>query len=81
MNKKLYKSSTDKKISGVCAGFGEFFGIDATIIRVIYAVATFFTASFPGVILYIILAFILPENPVSNMDNNFDNNNDNNFQQ
>lgn len=60
--KKLYKS-TDKKISGVCAGFAEFFGIDPTIVRVIYALVTFFTLGFVGVIVYAILAFVMPECP------------------
>ena len=32
MGKKLYKSSLDRKICGVCGGFAEFFGIDATIL-------------------------------------------------
>lgn len=61
-DKKLYKSS-DKKISGVCAGFAEYFGIDPTIIRVAYALITFFSAGFVGVILYAILAFVMPQKP------------------
>lgn len=60
--KKLYKS-TDKKISGVCAGVAEFFGIDPTIVRVIYALVTFFTLGLVGVIVYAILAFVMPECP------------------
>lgn len=35
MAKKLYKSSTDKKISGVCGGIAEYFDIDPTLVRVI----------------------------------------------
>ena len=35
MGKKLYKSSLDRKICGVCGGFAEFFGIDATILRLL----------------------------------------------
>ncbi|MBO5420733.1 MAG: PspC domain-containing protein [Clostridia bacterium] len=60
-NKKLYKSSTDKKLCGVCAGFANFFNIDPTIVRVIYACVALFTTGIPFVLLYIILAFILPE--------------------
>ena len=60
-NKKLYKSSTDKKLCGVCAGIANFFNIDPTIIRVIFAIAAIFTTGFPFTLLYIILAFILPE--------------------
>jgi phage shock protein C len=60
-SKKLYKSSTDKKIFGVCAGVANFFNIDPTIVRVIYACAAIFTTGFPFALLYIVLAFILPE--------------------
>jgi len=61
VKKKLYKSSTDKKISGVCAGIANYFGIDPTIIRIIYVCLSLMSASFPRLILYIALAFILPE--------------------
>lgn len=60
-NKRLYKSSTDKKLCGVCAGIANFFNIDPTIIHVIFAIAAIFTTGFPFTLLYIILAFILPE--------------------
>ncbi len=60
-NKRLYKSSTDKKLCGVCAGIANFFNIDPTIIRVIFAIAAIFTTGFPFTLLYIVLAFILPE--------------------
>lgn len=60
-NKKLYKSTNNKMLSGVCAGFAEFIGIDPTIVRVIYALVSFFTGGFPGVIIYIMLAIIIPE--------------------
>ena len=60
-NKKLYKSTNNKMLSGVCAGFADSIGIDPTIVRVIYALASFFTGGFPGVIIYIMLAIIIPE--------------------
>ena len=60
-NKRLYKSSTDKKLCGVCAGIANFFNIDPTIVRAVYAIAAIFTTGFPFTLLYIILAFILPE--------------------
>lgn len=60
--KKLYKS-TDKKISGVCAGVAEYFDVDPTIVRVIYALLTFFTLGLMGVSIYAILAFIIPQRP------------------
>ena len=60
-NKRLYRSTKDKKILGVCAGIAEYFNIDPTIVRLIYAVVSLFTSGFPGLILYLILAFIMPE--------------------
>lgn len=60
-NKKLYRSSNNKMLSGVCAGFADFIGIDPTIVRVIYALVSFFLGGFPGVIIYIMLSIIIPE--------------------
>lgn len=60
--KKLYKS-TDKKISGVCAGIAEYFEIDPTIVRLAYALISLCTAVMGGIIVYAILAFIMPQRP------------------
>lgn len=60
-NKKLYRNTNNKMLCGVCAGIADFFGIDPTIVRVIYAVLSLFMAGFPGIILYIVLAIIIPE--------------------
>lgn len=59
--KKLYKSTTDKKICGVCGGLAEFIGIDVTIVRLIWALAII-CAGF-GLWAYIICALILPVKP------------------
>jgi len=56
----LRRPKDDRILVGVCAGLGRFFGIDPTLVRVLYAVLTFFTAAFPGIILYVILALIIP---------------------
>ena len=61
MNKRLYKSATDKKIDGVCADIAEFFDIDPTIVRLIWALAILFAGT--GVLAYIIAALVLPRNP------------------
>lgn len=60
--KKLYLSASDRKISGVCGGVAEYFGIDSTIIRVIWAV--FGLVYFTGVIAYLIAALVIPREPV-----------------
>ena len=62
MNKKLYKSTTNKMISGVCGGLAEYLNIDATIIRIIWAACILLAGA--GLLLYIICAFVMP-NPSS----------------
>ncbi len=62
MEKKLYRSRTDKKISGVCAGIANYFGIDVTLLRIVLAVLAL-TSMFSLVIIYIVCAIIIPEEP------------------
>ena len=59
MEKKLRKSQ-NKMIAGVCAGIGEYIGIDPTMVRVLYALLSVFSVGFPGLVLYIILCLIMP---------------------
>lgn len=61
MQKRLYKSATDKKIDGVCAGIAEYFDIDPTVIRLIWALAILFAGT--GVLAYLVAALVLPRNP------------------
>ena len=59
--KRLYKSSTDKAIFGVCGGFAEYFGIDSLIIRLVLVL---FTLAFgAGLLFYLIAALIMPKRP------------------
>ena len=58
MEKRLYKSTTDKKIDGVCAGFANYFNIDPTLIRLAWVIFTL--AGGCGLIAYIIAAIIMP---------------------
>lgn len=60
MMKRLTKSRTDSMISGVCGGIAEYFGIDSTLVRAGYLILTFMGAGSP-ILLYILLAFIIPE--------------------
>ncbi len=63
--KRLMRSSQSKLFSGVCGGLARYIGIDVVWVRILYAVGTVFFAIFPGVILYVILAFVIPsdDNP------------------
>ena len=64
-NKKLYRSNRDKKLCGVCGGLAEYFEIDSTIVRLIWAVASFFTGGLLGLVLYFVAALIMPVNNVN----------------
>lgn len=57
MEKKLYRSNTNKMICGVCGGVAEYINIDPTIVRLLVVVFSF--SGFP-IIAYIIAAIIMP---------------------
>lgn len=57
--KRLYKSRNNKMICGVCAGIADYFNIDPSIVRVLWAVLSL--AAGTGVLAYIACAIILPE--------------------
>ncbi len=58
MERKLYRSEKDKMIGGVCGGLGEYFNIDSTIVRLVFALIVLYGGS--GLILYIILWIVVP---------------------
>lgn len=59
-DKKLYRSSTDKMLTGVCGGIGEYFVMDATVIRLVWALVVVFTGFVPGILVYIVAAVVMP---------------------
>ena len=61
--KRLYRSS-NRMIAGVCAGIAEYLEIDPTVIRVVYAALSLFTVGFPGLILYLVLTVLIPNETV-----------------
>jgi len=74
MTKKLYKSATDEKIDGVCGGIAEYFGIDSTIVRLVWVVFTLMGGS--GILAYIIAMFVMhdpPETPEDETEPNHPN--------
>ncbi len=68
MEKKLYRSTTDKKLAGVCGGLAEYFSLDSTLIRLAFVL--FCIAGGSGLLLYIIAAIIMPEGNNHINDNN-----------
>lgn len=57
--KRLYKSSTNRVVCGVCGGIGEYFNIDPTIVRLLFILLLFGVGS--GLLAYIVAAIIIPE--------------------
>lgn len=61
MNKKLYKSNSDKKIDGVCAGIAEYFNLDPTVVRIAWIIFSCLGGS--GLLAYLICAIVMPRKP------------------
>lgn len=59
--RRLTKSSRERIIAGVCGGIAEYLDTDPTLVRAAYVVLSLLSAAFPGVIVYIILALIMPD--------------------
>lgn len=59
MNKRLYRSATDKKISGVCGGFAEYLNVDPVVIRLLWVLVSLFSAGI-GIIMYIACVLVIP---------------------
>ncbi len=61
MDKRLYKSSTNRVLFGVCGGLGEYFNIDPTIVRLLFILLVFGAGS--GLAIYFVAALIMPDEP------------------
>ncbi|MCE1188572.1 MAG: PspC domain-containing protein [Ignavibacteria bacterium] len=62
MEKRLYRSTSEKMAAGVCGGLAKYLDIDPVIIRLIFVVLTVFSGI--GAIIYITCVFIMPKEPV-----------------
>ena len=49
--------------AGICGGLGEYFEIDPTIVRLIWVIGSVFVAGLPGVLVYVVAWFLIPEAP------------------
>ena len=56
----LRRSRSDRRIVGVCGGLGAYFGIDPTIVRIIFVLFAL-PGGLPGTLLYLILWLVMPE--------------------
>jgi phage shock protein C len=59
--RKLYRSTSNRQLAGVCGGLAEYFNLDPTLIRVLFVILAVLGGS--GVILYIAMWIIVPKQP------------------
>ncbi len=64
-SKRLYRSRSERMIGGVCGGIGKYLEIDPTVIRLLFLLLAFLSGGVPAVIAYIILLFVVPEEPLA----------------
>jgi phage shock protein C len=63
--KKLARSRSDRRVAGVCAGLGEYLGLDPIVVRLIWAFVTIASGIVPGIAVYVLAWIIVPEEPAS----------------
>ena len=61
VSRPLRRNMYNRQIAGVCSGLADYFGLDATLVRVAYVLISIFSAAFPGMLVYIILWLVVPE--------------------
>ncbi|MEQ8472128.1 MAG: PspC domain-containing protein [Marinoscillum sp.] len=61
MQKRLFRSKTDTMLAGVCGGIAEYFGLDPSLVRIAYVLVSILSAAFPGLLVYLILWIVIPE--------------------
>ncbi len=61
--KRLYRSRSNRMVSGLSAGLGEYLGLDPTIVRLIFALSSIFLFPMP-VIIYLVMILVVPEEPL-----------------
>lgn len=56
----LRRSRRNRVIGGVIGGLADYFGLDPTLSRIVYVLASIFSAAFPGLLVYILLWILIP---------------------
>ncbi len=59
--RSLERSVYNRRIAGVCGGLAVYFGMDPTVVRVVYVLLSIFSGAFPGTLVYLILWILIPE--------------------
>ena len=65
MAKRLYRSTSQKMLGGVCGGLAEYLDVDVSVIRLLFVGLTLVTALFPMTFFYIIAWIVVPQQPVA----------------
>ncbi len=60
MPKRLCLSRTNKVLAGVCGGLSEYIGVDATLVRIIWVLASIMTMAVPLMVIYVVCWAIMP---------------------
>ncbi len=60
-NRKLTRSVEDRQIAGVCAGIAKYMGWDVALVRVGYVLLSLASIGFPGLLVYLIMWIVVPE--------------------
>ena len=63
MARSLTRSKTDRVLGGVCGGIARTYGWDPSIVRIGYVLISILSAAFPGILFYVILWVLVPEEP------------------
>lgn len=63
LRKKLTKPSNNRVIAGVLGGFGEYLNVKPNTLRIIYLIITALTSFIPGIVIYLMLAVLMPDDP------------------
>jgi phage shock protein PspC (stress-responsive transcriptional regulator) len=68
MTKRLYRSSKDRMLGGVCGGIAAYFSIDPTVIRLFWVIASIFLGmGFGGLLAYLLCMLVIPGEPEDNV--------------
>ncbi|MFN3586647.1 MAG: PspC domain-containing protein [Moraxellaceae bacterium] len=62
---KLQRSRQNKMLAGVMGGIAKRYDMDATVVRIIFVLVSLFSAAFPGILVYLILWVLIPQEPES----------------
>lgn len=60
-SRPLRRSRRDRMIAGVVGGLADYFGLDPGLARIVYVLVSIFSAAFPGIIVYILLWILIPQ--------------------